>query len=82
MTHYDIDYSKSPAPAFDAVQDIIDYLGKKKYNEISPMISLVTHCGQFTMYCSLAGIKGFPVRAWYEHYHGEGTWKQEEVDGL
>lgn len=82
MTHYDIDYSKSPAPAFDAVQDIIDYLGKKKYNEISPMISLVTHCGQFTMYCSIAGIHGFPVRAWYEHYHGQGSWKQEEVDGL
>ena len=21
-----------------------------------------------------AGIKGFPVKAWYEHYHGQGTW--------
>ena len=82
MTHYDIDYSKSPAPTFDAVQDIIDYLGEKKYKEISPMISRITHCGQFAMYCSIAGIHGFPVRAWYEHYHGRGSWKQEEVDGL
>ncbi len=77
-----ISYKDSPSPAFDAVQDIIDYLGTERYNKLSPAISLVTNCGQFAMYCSLAGIHGFPVRAWYEHYHGQGSWKQEELDGL
>lgn len=77
-----INYNNSPAPAFDAVQDIIDYLGTERYNKLSGAMSLVTHCGQFAMYCSLAGIHGFPVKAWYEHYHGEGSWKPEEMEDL
>lgn len=72
--HTNIDYKKSPAPAFDAVQDIIDYMGKEKYNDISPMMAKVTSCGLFSNYCALAGIQGFPVKAWYEHFHGQGTW--------
>jgi len=71
-----IDYSTSPAKAFDAVNDIIEHLGERKYNEISPQISLVKDHNQFAFYCMLAGIEGFPVKAWYEHYHGEGTWKE------
>lgn len=68
------DYSQSPAPAFDAVNDIMEYFGDKKYNEISPQMSLIKNCRQFQFYCMAAGIKGFPVKAWYEHYHGQGTW--------
>lgn len=77
-----ISYANSPAPAFDAVQDIIDYLGEERYNKISPLISYVTNCGQFAMLCSLAGIHGFPVKAWYEHYHGQGSWKPEQLEDL
>lgn len=80
--HYNINYTNEPNKAAKAVADIIDYLGDAKYNEISGMISRVTHCGHFAMYCSLAGIQGYPVIAWYEHYHGAGSWKQEQLDGL
>lgn len=80
--HNTIDYGKSPAPAFDAVQDIIDYLGKDKYDKVAPEMAKLTNCGQFAMYCSLAGIQGFPVKAWYEHFHGQGSWKQEQLDEL
>lgn len=80
--HTTVSYHNSPSPAFDAVQDIIDYLGKAKYAEVSPMMAEVTNCGQFAMFCSLAGIQGFPVRAWYEHFHGQGSWKPEELEGM
>lgn len=77
-----IDYSKSPAKNFDALEDIKSYLGTERWNAIYPEFAKVKNCGQFAMYCSLAGIHGFPVIAWYEHYHGQGSWKQEQLDGL
>lgn len=77
-----IDYKDSPAPAFDAVQDIKTYLGDERWTKVCPELAKVTHCGQFAMYCSLAGIYGFPVRAWYEHFHGQGSWKQGQLDDL
>lgn len=80
--HNTIDYSKSPAPAFDAVQDVMDWLGPERYNKLSGQMSLITNCGQFALICSFAGIHGFPVKAWYEHYHGQGTWKPEQLDYL
>lgn len=73
--HTTIDYSKSPAPKFDALQDIIEYLGQAKWDEIYLPMSEITNCEHFDFYCSLAGIRGLPVIAWYEHYHGEGSWK-------
>ena len=80
--HNTIDYSKRAAPAFDAVQDVIDWLSQERYDKISPEMAKLTNCGAFAMYCSMAGIQGFPVKAWYEHFHGQGSWKQEELDGL
>jgi hypothetical protein len=80
--HNTIDYSKSPAPGFDAVQDIKDWLGPERWAKVYPEFAKITNCAQFALYCSLAGIRGFPVRAWYEHYHGQGSWKQEDLDGL
>lgn len=79
--HSTIDYSKSPAPAFDAVEHVKDWLGAK-YNDVAPEFAKITNCGQFAMWCSMAGISGFPVKAWYEHFHGQGSWKQSEVDEL
>ena len=80
MTHYTTDYSKSVAPHFDAVQDIIDYLGAERYAKIAPEMAKLKHCGAFAMYCSLAGIQGFPAKAWYEHFQGQGSWKPEQLD--
>lgn len=79
--HTTIDYSKSPAPQCDAVNDIKDYLGPK-WDQVSEMMRSVTHCGHFAMYCSLAGISGYPVCAWYELYHGQGSWKGEQLDDI
>jgi hypothetical protein len=74
MTHYDISYSKSPAPNFDAVQDIIEWLGIERFQHLSKKMMEVKHCGTWRMALSLAGIQGFPVIAWYEHIHGQGSW--------
>ena len=81
--HNTIDYSKSPAPQFDAVQDVKDWLGEERYAKlIDAGIGRETNCGRFALYCSFAGIKGFPVKAWYEHFHGQGSWKPEQLEGL
>mgnify|MGYP001581466005 CR=1 FL=1 len=80
--HTTINYNQSPSPAFDAVQDIIEYLGRERYDKVAPEIAEIKHCGQFAMACSLGGIQGFPVKAWYEHFHGQGSWKQEQLDDL
>ena len=79
--HTTIDYSKSPAPAFDAVEDVRNWLGDS-YDRVAAELVKVRDCGLFTFYCSFAGIEGFPVKAWYEFFHGQGSWKQEEVDAL
>lgn len=77
--HNTVDYSKSPTPAFDAVEDIKDWVGKDRWDAISAEMAKVTRCHQFALYASLAGIQGYPVIAWYELYHGQGSWKQEEL---
>ena len=74
--HATIDYSKSPAPNFDAVNDIIEWLGQERYDRVSPEMAKITDTDQFMMLCSLAGIKGFPVRAWYDHFHGQGAFEK------
>lgn len=61
-----VDYSKSPAKNFDAVEDIKKYLGLKKWNEISPEMAKVTDVRQFDVFCMIAGIEGFPVVAWFD----------------
>jgi hypothetical protein len=80
--HTTIDYNKSPTPQFDAVEDIRDWLGKERYKTVAPEMAKLSNCEAFAMYCSLAGIQGFPVKAWYEHFHGQGSWKPEELEGL
>jgi hypothetical protein len=72
--HQTVDYSRSPAKAFDAVEDVKNWLGTAKWDEVSPMMAKVTDPRQFYLYAGLAGIQGYPVAAWYELYHGEGSW--------
>lgn len=81
--HNTIDYSKSPAPSFDAVEDIREWLGEERYARlIAAGIGNELHCRRFALYCSFIGIQGFPVKAWYEHFHGQGSWKPEELKRL
>lgn len=79
------DYSKSPAKSFDALEDIRDYLGAARWEALYPQMKAVTHPRQFTFFCSIAGIEGFPVTAWYDHYHGQGAltkaWDELEAAG-
>lgn len=78
---YTRSYKDSLSPNFDAVEDIKEYLGADKFTKLGQEgMSQVFNCAQFALYASLAGIEGFPVIAWYEHYHGQGSWKQEEFD--
>lgn len=74
-----VDYAKSPAPQFDAVEDIKNYFGER-YDKVAEMMKGVREPGQFLFYCGLAGIEGFPIKAWYEHFHGEGSWVEPEGD--
>lgn len=71
--HTTKDYSKSITPSFDAVEDVKKWLGRK-WDTISPQISKIKDREQFALYADLAGIQGFPVAAWYELYHGQGSW--------
>jgi len=80
MTHTTISYKDRLTPAFDAVNDIKDWLGPERWDKISPEMAKVTHCGAFAMYADMAGVKGYPVIAWYELYHGQGSWKSEECE--
>lgn len=74
-----IDYSQSAAPAFDAVEDIKEYLGKDRWEQVSPEMAKITDREQFAAFASFAGIEGFPVRAWYELYHGQGSWGEDRL---
>jgi hypothetical protein len=79
--HTTIDYSNSPAKIFDAVEDIKAWLGQTNWDRVSPAMAKITNPRQFDFYAALAGVSGYPVEAWYELYHGQGSWKKA-WDGL
>lgn len=70
-----INYKNSPAPNFDAVEDIREYFGDR-YDTVSAEMRKIKDPDLFSSYCGFAGIEGFPVRAWYDHYHGGGAWEK------
>ena len=81
--HTTKDYAGSPTKAFDAVEDIKAWFGVKKWKEVSPAMAKITSRNHFEFYASLGGISGYPVKAWYELYHGQDSWESgaaEEVD--
>lgn len=67
------DYSKSQAPRFDALQDLIDFLGDR-WPRCNDHLKSVTSPDQFENWAGFAGVEGAPVEAWYDHIHGEGAW--------
>ncbi len=75
--HYTRDYTNSPAKAFDAVQDSKDWLGER-WETVLIVLRRANTQEQFRLMCDIAGIRGYPVVALYEHIHGEGSWKDEE----
>jgi hypothetical protein len=75
-----INYTNRTTPAFDAVVDIQEWMGKDRWNKISPEMAKVRNREQFALYASLAGVHGFPVKAWYELYHGQGSWRDCDAE--
>lgn len=65
---------KSPAKAFDAVEDVKTWLGPDRWAGASPEMAKVKDPEQFGLWASFAGVEGYPVEAWYELYHGGGSW--------
>lgn len=67
------DYSKSAAPRFDALQDLIEFLGDR-WPKCNDQLKHVTDLRQFENWAGFAGVEGAPVEVWYDHIHGEGAW--------
>lgn len=72
--HREVRYGERLTPKFDAVEDIKQWFGKRKWNEISPQFAKVTDPRAFQFLAGMGGVQGFPVEAWYDLYHGEGAW--------
>ena len=70
-----INYSQSKAPNFDAIEDLKDWFGADRFSKLTQELSVIKDCKQFAMFCSLGGVQGFPVKAWYGLIHGQGSWR-------
>lgn len=68
-----VDYSRSPAKAFDAVEDVKSWFGPK-WPEVSDMMKSITDPQTFAFYANFGGVEGYPVEAWYDLYHGQGAY--------
>jgi hypothetical protein len=73
--HYKVDY-KGMSPEDKqkkAVEDIKEYLGEKKFNEMESKFKEagVVDPGQFEFICMVGGIEGYPVGAWYMSLFGD-----------
>ena len=72
-----IDYTKRLTPKFDAVEDVKEWLGTDKWNEVSPKMAQISNPQQFAFLAGLAGVHDFAVEAWYDLYWGDGAYKRE-----
>lgn len=76
MTHYNIDYSKyddDPITKHNqAIKDIKEYIGEEKFDNLTQEFKSFSWMSleQFGFYVSLAGIQGYPVKAWYNYIYG------------
>lgn len=72
------DYSQSPAPAFDAVEDIkaLFAASNRNWDTISRQMATIKDASAFAQWADYAGIQGYPVEAWYDLYNGQGSYKK------
>lgn len=74
--HTDIKYDQMDpiAKHNKAIADIKDFLGEDKFGQITKTFREVPQdqmpLDKFTNYASLAGIQGYPVKAWYNYIYG------------
>lgn len=74
MTHYDIDYSNldDVTKHNKAIQDIKNYLGNERFKELTRKFKQEQDITleRFGLYCDIAGVRGLPVKAWYNYIYG------------
>ena len=75
MTHYDVDYStlEGEAKKAKALEDIKEWLGEKKFDEVTELLKSdesSKNFDKFAFYCGLVGVQYYPVEAWFEEIHG------------
>lgn len=74
MSHYDIHYSgnNTPEDKVRAIKDIKDYIGKKKFEEITEAYRkdkpqpFKNFCFQVAVF---VGVQGYPAKVWFEHIY-------------
>lgn len=83
LTSYTVDYSKMSGKAkqIKAMQDIVDYLGEERFNELhTGLIEWALADGSVTtMALSFAGISGYPATAWIELIKAEVAYAKEAL---
>lgn len=76
MTHYTMSYAglTDEVKSAKALQDIKDYLGEDKFEEVSKIMrnEMIPYEQFVTAMAIMVGIQGYPVKAWYEHVYGAG----------
>lgn len=56
-----------------AMEDIRDWFGDR-WPKIDAIMRDVKDGREFTIGAEFAGVRGYPVIAWYDHYHGDGAY--------
>ena len=69
--HYNTSYKDLPLAEKDAkaLQDLRDYLGEERFADLTSRIKSVetpVSYKEFVMLMSLAGVEGYPVKAYYK----------------
>lgn len=81
--HFTKDYSASPAPMFDALQDLKDWIGEDRWDGFYAAASAVDNAFDLKLQLAIfAGVEGKPVEALWEAIHGQGTWEEAYSRGL
>lgn len=73
------DYSLSPTPHFDAVEDVMDLLGDK-WPVFRAIVSknpdAYRDTNSWLVLCAAADVVDpFQQEAWYDHHFGQGKWQ-------
>lgn len=75
------DYSKSPAPNFDAVEDVRSAMGESTWERWREYIDKNTTNYKYPLawnrLCDTANVTHpFQRQAWYDHHFGQGAWEK------
>lgn len=79
MTHYTTSYEglTEVEKHNKAIEDIKEWMGEERFDHITSLVRDDVKEGreqmtldQFTMAISLAGVQGYPVKAWYNYIYG------------